>query len=65
MTSEIEQEEYLSRCVVDTSSRTFNLYSSLGNEKVVTCDTMDEFMNVLMFVRNTVHEDELVYASPL
>jgi hypothetical protein len=61
-----ETEEYLTRCVVDTSKRKFNLYSNLGEEKVVTCDSIDEFMNVLTFVRNTIGEgNELVYAEPL
>jgi hypothetical protein len=60
-----ETDEYLTKCVVDTSTRTFNLYSNMGDEKVVRCDNMNEFMNVLSFVRGTLNEDELVYASPL
>lgn len=60
-----EEDEYLTRCVVDTSKRTFNLYSNLGCEKVVTCDNMNEFMNVLNFVRDVLEEDTLIYAEPL
>ena len=59
------QDEYLSRCVVDPIKRTVYLYSSEGSEKQVTCDTVDEFMNVLEFVRATVSEDVLSYANPL
>ena len=59
------QDEYLSRCVVDPIKRTVYLYSSEGSEKQVTCDTVDEFMNVLKFVRATVDEETLSYASPL
>jgi len=59
------QDEYLSRCVVDPIKRTVYLYSSEGSEKQVTCDTVDEFMNVLEFVRATVDEDTLSYANPL
>ena len=63
---ESEEDEYLIRCVVDTSKRTFNLYSNLGTEKVVDCENMNEFMNVLSFVRSMLDEtDELVYADPL
>jgi hypothetical protein len=65
MTFETQEDEYLTRCVVNTTARTFNLYSNTGDEKVVSCDTMDEFMNVLTFVRNTVDESTLVYADPL
>jgi hypothetical protein len=63
---ESEEDEYLTRCVVDTSKRTFNLYSNLGTEKVVNCSDMNEFMNVLSFVRVMLDDtDELVYADPL
>jgi hypothetical protein len=59
------QNEYLSRCVVDPIKRTVYLYSSEGSEKQVTCETVDEFMNVLEFVRATVDEETLSYANPL
>ena len=59
------EDEYLTKCVVDPSKRTFYLYSSEGDEKVVECDTVDEFMNVLSFVRDTCPEERLSYANPL
>ena len=59
------QDEYLSRCVVDPIKRTVYLYSSEGSEKQVTCETVEEFMNVLEFVRATVDEETLSYANPL
>ena len=59
------QDEYLSRCVVDPLKRTVYLYSSDGNEKQVSCETVDQFMNVLDFVRATVDESTLSYANPL
>ena len=65
MTFELQEDEYLTRCVVNTTARTFSLYSNTGDEKVVSCDTVTVFMNVLEFVRNTVDESTLVYADPL
>ena len=59
------EDEYLTKCVVDPSKRTVYLYSSEGDEKVVECDTEDEFMNVLSFVRDTCPEERLSYANPL
>ena len=59
------QEEYLTRCVVDPIKRTVYLYSSEGDEKQVTCDTVEEFMSVLDFVRATVDAETLSYANPL
>ena len=58
------QEEYLTKCVVDTLKRTVYLYSNEGDEKKVSCDTADEFMNVLQYVRSTLEEDKLVYTGP-
>ena len=59
------QDEFLARCVVDPLKRTVYLYSSDGNEKQVSCETVDQFMNVLDFVRATVDENTLSYANPL
>ena len=58
------QDEYLTKCVVDTSRRTFYLYSDEGDTKEVECETVDQFMGVLEYVRDTLG-DELVYAEPL
>jgi len=58
-------DEYLTRCVVDTLRRTITIYSSEGDKNIVTCDTVDEFMNVLNMVRSTCPEDVLVYSDPL
>jgi hypothetical protein len=59
------QDEYLTRCVVDPLRRTVYLYSNDGNEKQVSCETVEQFMNVLDFVRATVDEETLSYANPL
>jgi hypothetical protein len=58
-------DEYLTRCVVDPSTRTFLIYSNMGNEKVIDCANSDEFLNVLSFVRSILGSDTLVYADPL
>lgn len=58
-------DEYLARCVVDPIKRKVYLYSSEGSEREVSCDTVEEFMNVLEFVRATLDEDTLSYANPL
>ena len=58
-------DEYLTRCVVDSLRRTITIYSSEGDENVVKCDTVDEFMSVLNFVRETCPEDVLVYSDPV
>lgn len=57
-------EEFLTRCVVDTLSRKFYLYSSEGDERIVECETVDQFMNVLEVVRTQLDESTLVYSNP-
>ena len=58
-----EDDEHLIRVVVDKCSRTFRLFSNEGGEKIVECDNMDEFMNVLELVRAVVDEDVVAYSE--
>jgi hypothetical protein len=60
-----ETKEVLTRCVVDTLARKFYLYSNEGNEKVVECETVDQFMNVLKVVRSQLNDDIVSYSNPL
>lgn len=60
-----DQEEYLTRCVVDTNKRKFYLYSNVGTTKQIDCETVNQFMNVLDVVRSRLDESVLVYAQPL
>ena len=60
---ENENDEHLTRVVIDTCSRTFRLYSNEGGEKIVECDNMEEFMNVLELVRAVVDEDDVAYSE--
>ena len=61
----MQDDEYLTRCVVDPIKRTFYLTSSEGDEKTVNCDTVEEFMGVLRFVRDTCPDERLSYANPV
>ena len=58
-------DDLLSKCVIDTTKRRVYLYSDGGDEKVVNCDTVDEFMNVLSFVRDKGEEERVFYSDPL
>ena len=58
-------DEYLTRCVVDPLKRKQYLYSSEGDEKTVDCETVDQFMNMLLFVRDTAGDEVLSYVDPL
>ena len=58
-------DAYLTRCVVDPLKRKLYLYSSEGDEKTVDCETVDQFMNMLRFVRDTATDDVVSYVNPL
>lgn len=55
-------ETYLDKIVIDMSSRTFKLYSSEGDYKEETCETLESFMNVLELVKSTVDEERISYS---
>ena len=62
-----EDDAYLTRCVVNTTSRSFYLLSSDWSEKVVSCETPEQFMDVLKLCReglDDIDEDLLVYTEP-
>ena len=61
----IMNDDLLSKCVIDTSKRTVYLYSDGGDKKTVKCETVEEFMNVLSFVRDKVEEERVFYSDPL
>tara|TARA_R100000664_G_C2629042_1_gene59474 strand:- start:45 stop:278 length:234 start_codon:yes stop_codon:yes gene_type:complete len=60
---ENEDDEFLTRVVIDTCSRTFRLYSNEGETKIVECNNMKEFMNVLTLVRGVVDDDVIAYSE--
>ena len=49
--------------VIDVCTRSFLLISDEGNEKMVNCDTVQEFMNVLEVVTANLSEDQIEYAD--
>lgn len=61
---ENEDDEWITRCVVDPIARTFRLFSNEGDEKIVDCETVDQFMNVLEVVRALMPEDIIAYVDP-
>jgi hypothetical protein len=56
-------EESVLGIVIDVCTRSFLLLSDEGNEKMVQCDTVQEFMNVLEVVTANLDEDQIEYAD--
>jgi len=49
--------------VIDVCTRSFLLLSDEGSEKMVNCDTVQEFMNVLEVVTANLEPDQIEYAD--
>ena len=50
------QDDYLTRCVVDPVARKFYLYSEQGDERVIDCETVDQFMSCLLYTSDAADE---------
>ena len=60
-----EDDEYLTSILVDINSRYFVLFSNLGDERKVECDTVEDFMSVLELVRTVVDDESVYYCDPV
>ena len=49
--------------VIDVCTRSFLLVSDQGNEKMVECETVNEFMNVLEVVTANLEDHQIEYAD--
>ena len=49
--------------VIDVCTRSFLLISDQGSERLVECDTVQEFMNVLEVVTANLDPDQIEYAD--
>ena len=56
-------EEFVEGIVIDICSRSFLLLSDQGEQKMVQCDTTNEFMNVLEVVTSNLDENQIEYAD--
>ena len=56
-------ETYVESVVIDICSRSFFITSNENDERVVECDSAEEFMNVLEVCTNHLDEDQIEYAE--
>ena len=56
-------ETYVAGVVIDVCTRSFLLLSDDGDEKIVECETAEQFMNVLEVCTNNLNDDQIEYAD--
>ena len=55
--------EVVEGIVIDVCTRTFKLWSDEGSERIVTCETTEQFMVVLDVVTDQLDPDRIEYAD--
>ena len=56
-------ETYVAGVVIDVRTRSFLLLSDEGDEKMVECETAEQFMNVLEVCTSNLNDDQIEYAD--
>jgi hypothetical protein len=56
-------ETFVQGVVIDICTRSFLITSDQGDERIVECDSAEEFMNVLEVCTNHLDEDQIEYAE--
>ena len=55
--------EVVEGIVIDVCTKTFKLWSDEGSERIVTCETTEQFMDVLEVVTDQLDPDRIEYAD--
>ena len=55
--------EVVEGIVIDVCTRTFKLWSDEGSERIVTCETTEQLMDVLEVVTDQLDPDRIEYAD--
>jgi len=56
-------QETVQGIVIDVCTRTFLLFCDQGSERLVECETVEEFMNVLDVVTAQLDPEQIEYAD--
>ena len=58
-----DENEYPLGLVIDLCTRSFLLLGDKGSERMLECDTIDEFMSVLQFATSSLEPYQIQYAD--
>jgi len=56
-------ETFVQGVVIDVCTRSFLLLSDQGDEKMVECETTEQFMSVLEVCTSHLNDDQIEYAD--
>ncbi len=56
-------DDFVNATIIDVCARSFKIISDDGKEKIVTCETTQQFMDVLEVVTDLLEPDRIEYAD--
>ena len=56
-------DDFVNRTVIDVCNRSFLIISDDGEEKTVTCETTEQFMDVMDVVTELLQPERIKYAD--
>ena len=56
-------DDFVNRTVIDVCNRSFLIISDDGEEKTVTCETTEQFMDVMDVVTKLLQPERIKYAD--
>ena len=56
-------DDFVNRTVIDVCNRSFLIMSDDGEEKTVTCETTEQFMDVMDVVTELLQPERIKYAD--
>ena len=57
------EDDFVNRTIVDVCSRSFVIIADDGKEKTLTCETTEQFMDVLEVVTELLPPERIKYSS--
>ena len=57
------EDDWVNRTIIDVCNRSFLIISDDGEEKLVRCETQEQFMDVMEVVDKLLEPERIVYAD--
>ena len=58
-------DDWVNRTIIDVCNRSFLIISDDGEEKIITCETTEQFMDVMEVVNKLLEPERIKYADVL
>tara|TARA_B100000131_G_scaffold279314_1_gene284392 strand:- start:520 stop:708 length:189 start_codon:yes stop_codon:yes gene_type:complete len=56
-------DDFVNRTIIDVCTRSFLIISDDGEERMITCETTEQFMNVMEVVNKLLDPERIEYSN--